>query len=304
MNRPGPSAPSWPPLRLEDWRDTCETLHMWTQVVGKVCLAMSPRVNHFWNVTFRVTPRGLATPLLSGRAGSFMMLFDFCEHRLKLESSNGRTETVELRRRTVADFYMEVMRTLARMGIGVRIRTLPVEVPDPIPFERDQVHRSYDPGMAEAFSRALVSIEPVFQAFRADFLGKCSPVHFFWGSFDLAVTRFSGRRAPERPGADTVTRESYSHEVISHGFWPGGGEVQEAVFYAYAAPEPDGFREAAVRPAAAFYHPGLSEFLLPYEAVRAASVPEALVTEFLESTYEAGADLGRWNRAELERGSS
>ncbi len=275
---------------------------MWTQVVGKICLALTPRTNHFWNSTFQITPRGLSTPTMMAGDRAFTMAFDFIAHRLVIQCSDGSAETIPLEPRTVADFYRVVMDTLRRMGIIVRIWTMPVEVPNPFRFEADDVHRSYDPVSANAFWRILIAIAPVFAGFRSDFIGKCSPVHFFWGSFDLAVTRFSGRRAPERPGADPVTRESYSHEVISHGFWPGGGPVPEPVFYAYAAPEPAGFKRAAIRPAAAFYSAELSEFILPYEAVRTAASPAADLTAFLKSTYEAGADLARWNRADLERG--
>ena len=202
---------------------------------------------------------------------------------------------------TVAEFYHLVMSALRRMEIDVRIWTMPVEIPNPIRFEADVTHRSYDPVAANAFWRILISIKPVFERFRSRFIGKCSPVHFFWGSFDLAVTRFSGRRAPERPGADPMTRESYSHEVISHGFWPGSGAVPEPAFYAYAAPEPAGFKNASARPVAAFYSADFSEFILPYEAVREAKSPETDLTAFLSSTYDAGADLAQWNRAELER---
>jgi len=276
---------------------------MWTQVVGKVCLALSPLSNHFWNVAFQVTPRGLATPSLNSGGRALAITFDFIAHELVLQCSDGAMERLPLEPRTVADFHRAVMASLRRLGIDVRIWTMPVEVPDPVRFESDTVHRSYDPAAANAFWRALVAMKPVLERFRCGFVGKCSPVHFFWGSFDLAVTRFSGRRAPDRPGADAITREAYSHEVISHGFWPGsvGGPVREPAFYAYAAPEPPGLKTAAVRPSAASYHATLSEFLLPYDAVRASASPERELTAFLQSTYDRAADLGGWPRSDLER---
>ena len=295
---------AWPPLPLEPWQDTLATLHMWTQVVGKVCLALTPVTNHYWNIAFQVTARGLATPSLTYRNRALTIAFDFVDHELVFRCSDGGTERIPLEPRPVAEFYRLVMDALHRLGIEIRIWTQPVEVPNPIRFESDTVHRSYDPASANAFWRALVAMKPVFEVFRSGFVGKCSPVHFFWGSFDLAVTRFSGRRAPERPGADPITREAYSHEVISHGFWPGsvGGPVQEAAFYAYAAPEPPGLKAAAVRPSAASYSTALSEFILPYEAVRTAASPEAELASFLASTYDAAADLAAWPRADLERG--
>jgi len=297
-------ADEWPALTRDSWPATYATLHMWTQIVGKVCLALTPPVNHFWNVTFLVTARGLTTPTLAvnGESGrSLTITFDFVEHQLTILCSDGSIERLALAPRTVADFYRSVIDALDRLGVPVRIWTTPVEVPSPIPFELDTVHRSYDPHAAEAFWRILLSIKPVFERFRADFVGKSSPVHFFWGSFDLAVTRFSGRQAPARPGADRITREAYSHEVISHGFWPGGGVVPEAAFYAYAAPEPEGLKTASVRPSAAYYNQDLSEFILPYEAVRSGAAPARELTAFLQSTYDAAADLGRWNRSDLER---
>ncbi|HEY2924754.1 MAG TPA: DUF5996 family protein [Candidatus Eisenbacteria bacterium] len=292
---------TWPRLPPEKWRDTYATLHMWTQVVGKVCLALTPRTNHFWNITFQVTPRGLATPSMMAGDRAFTMTFDFVAHQLLIQFSDGATETIPLEPRTVADFYRLVMDTLHRMGVQVRIWPMPVEIPDPIRFDVDVTHRSYDAASANAFWRILVAIKPVFESFRCKFVGKCSPVHFFWGGFDLAVTRFSGDRAPERPGADAVTRESYSHAVISHGFWLGSGAVQEPAFYAYAAPEPPGFKSAKVEPEAAFYSTEMSLFILLYEAARAADAPAAALTAFLNSTYDAGATLAQWNRVELER---
>ncbi len=294
---------TWPPLPLEPWQDTLATLHMWTQVVGKVCLALTPLTNHFWNIALQVTPRGLATPPLLSRGRVLTIAFDFVGQALVFRCSDGATETFPLEPRTVADFHRLVMDALRRLDVDVRIWTQPVEIPDPIRFEADTVHRSYDPAAANAFWRALLAMKPVFDRFRSGFIGKSSPVHFFWGSFDMAVTRFSGRRAPERPEADPITREAYSHEVISHGFWPGnpGGPVREAAFYAYAAPEPPGLKTAAVRPGAAAYHATLNEFVLPYEAVRTAPSPEKVLEAFLSSTYEAAADLAGWPRADLER---
>ena len=292
---------AWPALPLDAWRDTYDTLHMWSQIVGKIALASTARVNHFWNIALLVTSRGLTTHPLTADDRIFTLAFDFIDHDLVIQCSDGGTDRMPLVPRTVADFHRELMDRLHAFGLNVRIWTMPVEIPNPIRFEDDVVHRSYDRAPVEAFHQALVGMTPVFQAFRARFIGKSSPVHFFWGSFDLASTRFSGRRSPERPGADLITRESYSHEVISHGFWPGGGAVQEPAFYAYAAPEPAGFRDAIARPGAAGYHVALSEFVLPYEAVRIAASPAAELTAFFESTYDAAADLAGWNRAELER---
>jgi Family of unknown function (DUF5996) len=292
---------SWPELPLELWRDTYATLHMWTQIVGKVCLALTPRVNHFWNIAFQVTARGLTTQAMQCRGERTLnMTFDFVSHELIARCSDGTARSIPLAPRTVAAFYRETMRMLHDMGIDVRIWTMPVEVPDPIRFELDTVHASYDPLYAQRFWQVLLRVSRILQDFRAGFIGKCSPVHFFWGSFDLAVTRFSGRRAPERPGADPITREAYSHEVISHGFWPGGGAVPSAAFYAYAAPEPAGFKEARVSPAAATYRHDLSEFVLPYDAVRSQPDPGATLTSFLHTTYAAGAGLAQWDTS-LER---
>jgi hypothetical protein len=291
----------WPSLPLDMWRDTYATLHMWSQIIGKITLALTPRMNHFWNVAMQITPRGLSTPPLHYGGTIFTMEFDFIRHRLVIERSDGTGEVIPLEPRTVADFYRLVLETLQRLGINARIWRMPVEIPNPIRFDEDVTHHSYDPAAANAFWRILVSIRPVFDEFRCRFLGKSSPVHFFWGSFDLASTRFSGRRAPERPGADSITKESYSHEVISHGFWPGSGVIQEPVFYAYAAPEPNGLKDAPVQPSSAFYSKDLSEFILPYEQVRTSNSPESNLTAFLHSTYNAAADLGSWDRSALER---
>jgi hypothetical protein len=295
---------AWPPLPFEGWRDTYATLHMWTQIVGKVCLALTPLSNHFWNIAFRVTSRGLATPQMRSGPLTLAITFDFIDHQLVIQTSDGRVERLPLAPRTVAQFYADVMEALQRLGLRVRIWTMPVEIPDPadrIPFERDEVHRSYDRDAANAFWRVLLAIEPVFERFRGGFIGKGSPVHFFWGSFDLAVTRFSGERAPEREGADSITKEAYSHAVISHGFWPGNGVVPMPVFYAYAAPEPEGFSSAKVQPAAAYYETTFKEYMLPYDAVRTAASPADELAAFLHSTYDAAADLAGWNRSELER---
>ncbi len=294
-------ADRWPSLPLDAWRDTYATLHMWTQVVGKVCLALTPLTNHFWNIALQITPRGLSTPTMTVGGVAVTIAFDFVDHQLILRTSDGREQQVALRPMTVADFHAAVMETLRQLNVRVRIWTTPVEVPDPIPFEQDTTHRSYDAAQVQTFHQALLAMKPVFDSFRSEFIGKCSPVHFFWGSFDLAVTRFSGDRAPERPGADSITREAYSHAVISHGFWPGSGPVQEPAFYAYAAPEPDGLKTAVVAPAAAYYHTGLSEFILPYDAVRAAPSPADELRAFLESTYDAASALAGWNRSVLER---
>ena len=292
---------NWPGVPDGDWRDTIATLHMWTQIAGKVCLALTPRTNHFWNIAFQITPRGIATPPMPYAGGAFTITFDLVGHQLAVHCSDGHTGTLALEPRSVADFYARVMDLLHSMGITVRIWTMPVEVPNPIRFELDTFHHSYDPRVAQTFWRMMLAMKPVLERFRCEFIGKSSPVHFFWGGFDLAVTRFSGRRAPERPGADAVTRESYSHEVISHGFWPGSGSVTEPSFYAYAAPEPAGFKTAAVKPSAAYYSTEFNEFFLPYEAVRSSSSPEDTLTAFLGTTYDAGATLARWDRAELER---
>ena len=299
MNNP------WPELPLECWRDTCATLHMWTQIVGKVCLALTPRVNHFWNIAFQVSSRGLTTPPMPcDDQRTLNMTFDFLDHELVAKCSDGGSRSIPLAPRPVAVFYQDTLRMLHEMGIDVRIWTMPVEVPDPIRFELDTTHASYDPEYAQRFWQILMLTTQVMQEFRGRFIGKSSPVHFFWGSFDLAVTRFSGRKAPERPGADPITREAYSHEVISHGFWPGGGAVPSAAFYSYAAPEPSGFKDAKVAPAEAFYSPDLSEFILPYDAVRSQPDPARTLWSFLQTTYEAGAQLAQWDRGSLERPSA
>jgi hypothetical protein len=295
--------PRWPPLPYDAWKDTYATLHLWSQVVGKVALAQAPPLNHSWGVTLHLTPRGLATATLPHGERTFTLELDFVEHSLVVRASGegaNREGSLPLRPMTVAAFYGEAMALLRRMDLPVAIWPMPVEVPSPVRFDEDTEHRSYDPELAHRFWRLLSEIQRVLTGTRGSFVGKCSPVHFFWGAFDLAVTRFSGRRAPPREGP-AFMREAYSHEVISHGFWPGSGPVLEPAFYAYAAPEPAGFREAKVAPAAAYYHRELGEFILPYEAVRAAGTPEQSIRDFVESTYEAGATLGNWDRAALER---
>src|SRR5271168_324783 len=292
---------SWPELPLEAWQDTYATLHMWTQIVGKVRLALSPRINHWWEVALYVNARGLTTSAIPYQGKIFEIQFDFIDHKLIIHTSWGPSKTLALKAKSVADFYAEFMSALRALGIAVKIWTMPQEVPNAVPFGRDTLHASYDPDYAHRFWEILVSCENIFQEFRAGFIGKDSPVHFFWGSFDLCVTRFSGRRAPERVGADPVTREAYSHEVISAGFWPGGGDIKGAAFYAYAAPEPPGFADQPVRPAAAFYHPQMKEFLLMYDDVRRAASPRKALLSFLQSTYDAAANLANWDRKDLER---
>jgi hypothetical protein len=292
----------WPALPFSEWKDTYATLHMWTQMAGKVRLALSPNVNHYWGTVLYVTPRGLTTSAIPYDRGMFEVQFDFIAHNLEISNSLGDRLAFRLVPQTVAEFYAEFMGALESLGIHVNVWSMPVEVPRPIRFELDEDHKSYDAEYAHRFWRILASITPVFQEFRAGFIGKCSPVHFFWGSFDLAVTRFSGKRAPDRPGADKITKEAYSHEVISVGFWPGDGEIiKDAAFYAYAAPEPPGYKTSTARPAKAFYSSEKSEFFLMYDDVRLSDAPERTLLEFCQSTYEAGANLGNWNRAELER---
>jgi hypothetical protein len=293
----------WPPLPLEQWKDTYATLHMWTQIVGKVRLALTPLVNHWWNVPLYVMPRGLSTSRIPYGARAFELRFDFVAHQLVLETSEGNIRTLALRPQTVADFYRSVMALLQDEGIDVKIWPMPVEVPNPTRFDQDTAHASYDAPMVEKFWHILLSVDAVLQDFRSEFIGKASPVHFFWGSFDLAATRFSGRRAPERPGADPVTREAYSHEVSSVGFWPGGGNVPGAAFYSYAAPAPAGFAEARVRPEAARWDKDLGEFLLMYDDVRTSASPSRVLLDFCRSTYQAAARFGQWDRGALERAS-
>jgi hypothetical protein len=296
---------AWPELPPAAWADTAATLHRWMQIVGKIRMVQTPPVNHSWHVTLYVSPRGLTTTQVPGAAAAFEIEFDFIAHQLIVRTS-ADTRTLALRPRSVADFYRELQGKLRELGIDARIHRRPNEVPDNIPFDEDEVHAAYDPEYAHRFWRVLVSTDRVFRQFRSSFIGKCSPVHFFWGAPDLAVTRFSGRTAPVHPGGvpnlpDEVTREAYSHEVSSAGFWQGGGPVDYAAFYSYAYPEPAGFADAPVKPAAAYYNQDLKEFLLPYDAVRTSATPDATLLEFLQSTYEAAANLAGWDRAALER---
>jgi len=291
---------AWPALPLSQWKPTYHNLHMWTQIVGKVRLELTPKTNHWWNVPLYVSARGLTTSPIPYENRVFEVHFDLIDHKLVIDCSDGRRKVLALQPQTVANFYGEFMSALRELGIQVEIYAKPVEVPDPVPFAEDQQYTAYDADAAHRFWRILASCDSVFKKFRARFLGKSSPVHFFWGSFDLAVTRFSGRRAPERPGADPITREAYSHEVISAGWWPGGSGVGAPAFYAYAAPEPAGLSAGKVHPAAAFYHPDLKEFILMYDEVRSAADAERTLLDFLQSTYEAAANLAHWDRDALE----
>jgi hypothetical protein len=276
---------------------------MWTQIVGKVALARAPPLNHSWSVAMEVTPRGLSTRTLPDGDRTFNIQFDFIDHKLLIRASDDETRTLALRPQTVADFYRELMAALDAMGLHVKVSPMPVEIPSPIRFDLDTVHRSYNPAHANRCWRIFSQVARVFTMSRCEFIGKCSPVHFFWGSFDLAVTRFSGRRAPPREGPKFM-RDAYSHEVISHGFWPGNDALPEPAFYFYAAPEPAGLKEARVKPAAAYYHRELGEFILPYEAVRSAASPDQAILAFVESTYDCAADLAGWDRDALDRAAS
>jgi hypothetical protein len=297
----------WPNLPpLSEWEDTCATVHLWTQVVGKVRLTAGPDINHWWGVALYVTPRGLTTGPMPSVGGTFQIDFDFVAHALHVTTSDDRSQSFDLEPMSVAEFYRRTFDALDALGLDVSIWPVPVELPEVTPFEEDEQHASYDTDAVHAFWRALVAADRVFAAFRARFVGKSSPSHFFWGAFDLAVTRFSGRPAPKHPGgypnvADWVMHEAYSHEVASAGFWPGTGGLGEAAFYAYAYPTPDGFADADVEPEAAYFYDDLGEFVLPYEAVRTADDPDATLMAFLESTYAAAADLAGWDRAALER---
>jgi hypothetical protein len=293
-------AETWPALPLEEWKDTYATLHMWTQIVGKVRAALSPHINHWWGVALYLSGRGLSTSQIAYGSRAFDIEFDFLDHNLAIRTSDGLTKFVPLFPRSVADFYREFMATLRFLGIDVKIWPVPVEVPDPIPFAQDDRHAAYDPEYANRFWRILLQLDSIFKEFRSRFVGKVSPVHFFWGSFDLAVTRFSGRRAPEREGADLITREAYSHECSSAGFWPGGGDIKGPALYSYTVPEPPGYAQYKVHPEPAYYHSGVHEFVFMYDDLRAADSPKNAVLDFLQSTYEAGAVLGGWDRASLE----
>ena len=289
-----------PSLALSEWKDTYDTLHMWTQIVGKIRMVLSPEVNHYWHVPLYVTSRGLTTSAIPYGKKNFEIIFDFINHNLVISTSEGATKAIALIPRSVADFYQELMAILQVLDIEVKIHAKPDEVSDPIPFAEDKQHASYDTEYVSRFWHILLFVDSVFKEFRGQFIGKCSPVHFFWGSFDLAVTRFSGRRAPEREGADPITREAYSHEVISHGFWPGIG-IGAPAFYSYTAPAPDGLDKEPIRPKPAFYSQELSEFILMYDDIRSCDSPQKLLLEFMESTYQAGANLANWDRNALER---
>ncbi len=303
-----PSNERWPDLPYAAWKDTRDTLHLWTQIVGKIRLAQTPWVNHSWHVTLYVDSRGLTTGPVPYRGSEFEIAFDFIDHVLWIRTGSGHVRQLMLKPMAVAEFYVELFAVLAELGLDIRISGKPNEIADPIPFRDDRVHAAYDRDYANRFWRVLASAHHVMSYFRTGFLGKVSPVHFFWGSFDLAVTRFSGRMAPKHPGGvpslpDTVAQEAYSHEVSSAGFWPGGGgPVDYAAFYSYAYPAPEGFAAARVAPADAFFSKELGEFLLPYDAVRGARDPDATLMAFLQSTYAAAADLAKWDRAALECG--
>ena len=295
---------TWPALPFAEWKETAKTLHMWTQVIGKVRLALTPWTNHSWHVTLYLTARGLTTSPIPFRDRILEIRFDFVSHELRLLMSDGGLKTIPLRSQSVAQFYHAVMDALRSLEIEVQINTTPNEVDPAIPFEKNETDSAYDPEFANRFWRVLLQSDRIFKEFRSEFCGKCSPVHFFWGSFDLAVTRFSGRRAPQHPGGvphlpDAVTREAYSHEVSSLGFWPGNEMMPEPIFYSYAYPEPRGFSEAKVQPSFAKYNPQLKEFVLPYEQMRQAESPDAALLDFARSTYDAASTLGSWDRAAL-----
>jgi len=290
----------WPPLPYAEWKDTYATLHMWMQIVGKITLALAPPLNHCWGVALRITPRGISTPLLAHDRRAFTIEFDFVEHLLRVSTSDGEERTLPLAAQTVAAFYRALTALIGDMGLAVKIWPVPVEIPSPIRFDEDTAHHTYDPVYANRVWQILLQVEHVLTQRRCRFLGKASPAHFFWGAFDIALTRFSGRTAPPREGPAFMC-DAYSHEVISHGFWPGSGPLLEPAFYAYAVPEPPGLKTARVGPAAAYYHQELGEFILPYEAVRTAPSPDRAIAEFIDSTYDAAATLAKWDRAGLER---
>jgi hypothetical protein len=294
------SREAWPPLPLAAWKETYHALHMWTQMAGKVQLALTPLTNHWWNVALHATARGLTTNPIPHARGPFTLEFDLVDHRLRIDLGRGERRDIPLVPQSVARFYEGFVAALRELGIEARIRPTPTEVPDPVRFDRDTAGE-YDAEAANRCWRILQQVDAVLREFRAGFIGKCSPVHFFWGGFDLCVTRFSGRPAPPRPGADAITREAYSHEVSSAGWWPGSGAVDGPAFYAYAAPEPAGFSDARIEPAEAFYHPEMKEFIYRYDDMRAAPDPRLALLEFLQTTYEAAASLGAWDRPALER---
>ena len=290
----------WPALPYAEWKDTYATLHMWMQMAGKLAVALAPPLNHAWGIAFHMTPRGITSPMLAHPSRPFAVEFDFIDHQMRVRAADGDVGALALEPRSVAAFYAAFMRLLDEMGLATKVWPMPVEVPAPVRFDEDTTHASYDRAQASRMWHLFLEVWRVLNDTRADFIGKASPAHFFWGSFDLAVTRFSGREAPPREGP-AFMREAYSHEVISHGFWPGNDEMPEPIFYAYSVPEPSGFKEARVEPADARYHPPMGEFILPYEAVRTSSDPDAAIRAFVESTYAAGATLGNWDRAALER---
>ena len=297
---------TWPSLPLEAWSGTYATLHLWAQIVGKIRLAQSPWLNHSWHTTLYVTSSGLTTTPIPDHARTFQIDFDFLTHKLHIQTSDGRTSTLPLEPQSVAAFYRKIVEEMERLDIHVNIHKKPNEVPAPIRFDEDESPRAYDREYANRFWQILVQADRVLKEFRARFIGKCSPVHFFWGALDLAVTRFSGRRAPKHPGGvpnlpDWVTQEAYSHEVSSCGFWPGGGVISYPAFYSYAYPEPAGFAEAPVKPDAAFYSTDLREFILPYDVVRQSTFPDEILLDFLQTTYEGAANLANWDRMSLER---
>jgi hypothetical protein len=309
MHSVGPKATAWPSLPLEAWSDTCSTLHLWIQIAGKIRLAQTPWVNHSWHSTLYVTSSGLTTSPIPYEDRTFQIDFDFLRHELTIQASDGRRSEIRLEPQSVATLYERMMDELNKLDLHIRIHKQPNEVSDPIPFDQDEVHRAYDREYAARFWRVLVQVDRVLKQFRSGFLGKCSPVHLFWGALDLAVTRFSGRKAPRHPGGiphlpDWVTREAYSHEVSSCGFWPGGGAIAYPAFYSYAYPEPEGFASTAVQPSSAFYSADLREFILPHDVVRQAARPDEILLLFLQSTYQAAADRANWDRSSLERGES
>jgi hypothetical protein len=295
------TSPDWPPLPFEEWEATCDTVHMWTQIVGKTRMAREPLINHWWNVALYVTPSGLTTSSIPDGDRTFDIEFDFVRHVLQVRTSDGREYVMRLYPRSVADFYQEYVAALRSLGIDLTINLTPAEFDDPTPHDQDQHHAAYDPVYIERFRRILVQSDRILKKFRSRFLGKCSPVHFFWGSFDLAVTRFSGRRAPEQPNADHMMREGYSHEVISCGFWPGDRRFKNAAYYSYAAPVPQDLSKQVVRPTAAYWDTQFGEFLLKYDDVRTAASPAGSILDFCQSTYEAGAKLANWDRTSFER---
>jgi uncharacterized protein DUF5996 len=291
----------WPSLPMKEWQETYDTLHMWTQIIGKIRLVLSPLVNHWWETALYVTPRGLTTSSIPYGFRQFEMLFDFIDHRLLIQTTEGDVRSLALIPMSVADFYRELMELLHSLDIDVKINPIPQEYPDRTPFDQDEVHASYDKEYAERHWRILLQVDRLMHQFRGNYIGKCSPVHFFWGSFDMAVSRFSGRPAPARPGAGPITREGYSHEVSSCGFWPGSGNIEDPAFYAYFSPEPAGYNSSPLIKAPAFYNPPTFGYILMYDEVRNSKDPNKLVLDFFQSTYEVGADLAKWDRASLER---